>query len=60
MGIVCATLAAGLSFPQGPICNAGGHGVIRLQWDGLEDRQPCSLPLEVTVIVATSSCEDLG
>lgn len=60
MGIACATLAAGLSSLQGPICNAGGHGVIHLQWDGLEDRQHCSLPLEVTVIVATSSCEDLG
>lgn len=60
MGIVFATLAAGLSSPQGPVCNAGGRGVISLQRGSLEGRQHCSLPLEVTVIVAASSCEDLG
>ena len=59
-GIVCATLAAGISSPRGPVCNAGGHGVVSLQWGGLEGRWHCSLPLEATVIVAASSCEDLG
>ena len=48
----------GLHSPGGPIHKAGGHGIIGLWSNSLEGRQHCSVPLEVTCIVTTSSLQE--